>query len=158
MPNERYFAYADWVLREASKNGIYILLAPIYLGYKGTDEGWIEELLALSPEKCLEYGRYLGQRYKDFSNIIWVMGGDRNPESALERVDLIALGIKVHDPKHLFTAHCAPENSAFDQYDGGGWPSLNTVYTYQLIHPLLYAAYLRDPVEPFILIETSYEG
>ncbi len=157
-PNERYFAYADWVLEEAAKNGIYVLLAPIYLGYKGTDEGWINELLALSPGKCLEYGRYLGRRYKNFDNIIWVMGGDRNPESALERVDLIALGIKEHDHKHLFTAHCAPENSAFSQYSGGGWLSFNTVYTYELIHPRLYRAYDRDPAEPFILIESSYEG
>lgn len=157
-PNDRYFAHADWMVQEASKNGIYVLLAPIYLGYKGTGEGWMEELMALSPEKCLEYGRYLGRRYKDFGNVIWVMGGDRNPESALERVDLIALGIKEHDPKHLFTAHCAPDNDAADQYGGGGWLSFNTVYTYQLVHPRLYGAYRRNPAQPFILIESSYEG
>jgi Protein of unknown function (DUF4038)/Putative collagen-binding domain of a collagenase len=157
-PNERYFAYADWILQGTSKNGIYVLLAPIYLGYKGTDEGWMEELMALSPGKCLEYGRYLGRRYRDFDNIIWVMGGDRDPESALERVDLIALGIKENDPRHLFTAHCAPENSAADQYGGGGWLSFNTVYTYELVHARLYGAYYRNPAEPFILIESSYEG
>lgn len=157
-PNERYFEHADWILREASKNGIYILLAPIYLGYKGTDEGWIDELMALSLAKCLEYGRFLGRRYKDFENVIWVMGGDRNPESALERIDLISLGIKQYDSRHLFTAHCAPENDAAEQYGGGGWLSFNTVYTYELIHPRLYGAYNRKPAEPFILIESSYEG
>ena len=157
-PNERYFAQADWIVQEASKNDIQVLLAPIYLGYKGTDEGWVEELLALSPQKCIEYGRYLGRRYKDFDNIIWVMGGDRNPETALERIDLIALGIREHDARHLFTAHCAPENDAAEQYGGGGWLSFNTVYTYQLVHPRLYGAYRRNPAEPFILIESSYEG
>ena len=157
-PNERYFAHADWVIHEAGRNGIYALLAPIYLGYKGTDEGWSKELMALSREKCLEYGRYLGRRYKDFDNIIWVMGGDRNPDAALERVDLIALGIKEQGRNHLFTAHCAPENDAADQYGRSGWLSFNTVYTYQLIHPRLYSAYRRNPAEPFILIESSYEG
>ncbi|HXH50218.1 MAG TPA: glycoside hydrolase family 140 protein [Terriglobia bacterium] len=157
-PNERYFAHADWILREASENGIYVLLAPIYLGYKGTDEGWMEELMALSLEKCLEYGRYLGRRYSDFDNIIWVMGGDRNPESALERVDLIAMGVKEHDSRHLFTAHCAPENDAAERYGEGGWLNFNTVYTYELVHPRLYEAYHRNPAEPFILIESSYEG
>jgi hypothetical protein len=157
-PNERYFAHADWTIQEAGKNGIQVLLAPIYLGYKGTDEGWIEQLMALSPERCLEYGRYLGRRYGDFDNIVWVMGGDRNPETALERMDLIALGIKEHDPRHLFTAHCAPENDAVERYGGGGWLNFNTVYTYQLIHPRLYGAYRRNPAEPFILIESSYEG
>jgi hypothetical protein len=112
----------------------------------------------LSPGKCLDYGRYLGRHYKDFDNIVWVMGGDRNPEAALDRVDLIAQGIKEHDPKQLFTAHCAPENDAADQYGKEAWLSFNTVYTYQLIHPRLYRAYRRTPPEPFILIESSYEG
>jgi len=26
----------------------------------------------------------LGKRYKDFDNIIWVMGGDRNPKDVIE--------------------------------------------------------------------------
>jgi hypothetical protein len=43
------------VIREAAKYGIQVLLVPIYLGYKGTDEGWIKETLANGPEKCLEY-------------------------------------------------------------------------------------------------------
>lgn len=157
-PNERYFEHADWILQEASKHGIYVLLAPIYLGYKGTNEGWTEELMALSPAKCLEYGRFLGRRYKGFDNIVWVMGGDRNPEAALERIDLIALGIREHDTTHLFTGHCAPEVDAAEQYGGGGWLNFNTVYTYELIHPRLYGAYNRKPAEPFILIESTYEG
>ncbi len=50
------FACADWVIKKAGEYGIQVLLAPIYLGYKGTDEGWYEETLANSPQKCLEYG------------------------------------------------------------------------------------------------------
>jgi Protein of unknown function (DUF4038)/Putative collagen-binding domain of a collagenase len=157
-PNEKYFAYADWVIRRARDYGMQVLLAPIYLGYRGTDEGWIEELLKLDPEKCLEYGRFLGKRYKDFDNIIWVMGGDRNPESALERVDLIALGIREFDRRHLFTAHCHPENSAVDQYSGGGWLDLNSTYTYEIVHAKLLADFNRPYVMPFFLIESSYEG
>jgi len=157
-PNEKYFAHADWVIRKAGDYGIQVLLTPIYLGYIGTDEGWIEELLKLPPEKCLAYGRYLGHRYKDFDNIIWVMGGDRNPETALERVDLIALGIRESDHRHLFTAHCHPENSAVDRYGQGGWLDINTTYTYDIVHRKLLGDYNRQPVWPFFLIETSYEG
>ena len=157
-PNEKYFAHADWVIRKAGEFGMQVLLAPIYLGYVGTDEGWIEEILKLEPEKCLAYGRYLGRRYQDFDNIIWVMGGDRNPESALEKVDLIALGIREFDHRHLFTAHCHPENSAVDRYGGGGWLDFNTTYTYEIVHRKLLADYNRNPAWPFILIESSYEG
>lgn len=157
-PNEKYFAYADWVIQRANHYGIQVLLAPIYLGYKGTDEGWIEEILKLDPEKCLEYGRFLGRRYKDFDNIIWLMGGDRNPENALERVNLIAFGIREFDKRHLFTAHCHPENSAVDQYAGGHWLDINSTYTYEIVHGKLLGDFNRTPVMPFFLIESSYEG
>jgi hypothetical protein len=157
-PNEKYFAHADWVIRKAAENGMVVLLYPIYLGYKGTDEGWINEALANGPAKCLEYGRYLGKRYKDFDNIVWMMGGDRNPGTALEDVDMIALGIKEYDHRHVFSAHCEPEHTAVDDYSGGGWLNFNTTYTYDIVHRKLLSNYNLTPIMPFVLIESSYEG
>ncbi len=157
-PNEKYFAYADWVIRKAAENGIQVLLYPIYLGYKGTDEGWVKEALANGPEKCLDYGRYLGKRYKDFDNIMWMMGADLDPGPALEDVDMIALGIKEYDHRHLFSAECDPEHSAVDYYSGGGWLDFNATYTYEIVHKKLLQDYNRKPAMPFILIESSYEG
>jgi len=157
-PNEKYFEYADWVIRKAGEYGIQVLLAPIYLGYQGTDEGWIEETLRNGPAKCLNYGLYVGKRYKDFDNIIWLMGGDRNPESALEDVDMVALGIKENDHRHLMTAHCNAENTAMDQYAGGRWVDLNTTYTYRLVHDSLVTNYNFKPPLPNFLVETTYEG
>jgi len=157
-PNEKYFAHADWVIRKAAENGIYVLLYPIFLGAKGTDEGWVEEALANGPEKCLDYGRYLGKRYKDFDNIIWLMGGDRHPGPALEDVDMVALGIKEYDQRHVFSAHCDPEHSAVDDFSGGRWLDFNTTYTYEIVHAKLLQDYKRTPAMPFILIESSYEG
>src|SRR5215472_2135518 len=129
-PNDRYFDHADWVIRKAAEKGIQVFLAPIYLGYIGTDEGWIEEAIANGPEKCRAWGRYVGKRYRDFDNLVWIIGGDRNPESAREDVDAVALGIKEFDTRHLFTAHCHPENSALDQYKNDGWLNVNDTYTY----------------------------
>lgn len=157
-PNEKYFAHADWVIRKAAENGITVLLYPIYLGYKGTDEGWVEEALANGPAKCIEYGRYLGKRYKDFDNIVWMMGGDRHPGTALEDVDMIALGIREYDHRHIFSAHCEPEHSAVDDYSGGGWLNFNTTYTYEIVHSKLLQDFNRTPGMPFILVESSYEG
>jgi len=157
-PNEEYFSHVDWVIEKAAEYGIQVLLAPIYLGYEGTDDGWFEEVLAAGPDRCLEYGRYVGNRYKNFDNIIWLMGGDRNPGPALEHVDMIALGIKKYDKRHLFTAHCHPETSAMDQYSGGGWLDFNTTYTYAIVHRKLLYDYNRTPTVPFILIESTYEG
>ncbi|MGC2399612.1 MAG: glycoside hydrolase family 140 protein [Acidobacteriaceae bacterium] len=157
-PNEKYFEHADWVIRKAAEKGIEVFLAPIYLGYIGTNEGWVKEALAQGPEKCRNWGRYVGKRYRDFDNIVWVMGGDRNPETAREDVDAVAEGIKEFDTRHLFTAHAHPENSAMDQYKNDGWLDVNSTYTYSIVHRKLLVDYNRTPTMPFVLIETSYEG
>jgi len=118
----------------------------------------VEEALANGPEKCLDYGRYLGERYKDFGNIIWMMGADRDPGPALEDTDMIALGVKEYDCRHVFSAECDPEHSAVDYFSGGRWLDFNTTYTYGIVHTKLLQDYNRTPVVPFVLIESSYEG
>src|SRR6476660_2324729 len=67
-PNEAYFTYADWVLRRCAEEGFAVLLAPCYLGYPGTSEGWYNEVLANGTNQCVAYGQYIGQRYHGFSN------------------------------------------------------------------------------------------
>ena len=157
-PNEKYFEHADWVLRKAAEKGIEVFLAPIYLGYIGTDEGWLDEALANGPGKSRNWGRYVGKRYAAFDNIVWLIGGDHNPDTAREDVDAIVEGIKEFDSRHIFTAHCHPENSAIDQYKQEGWLDLNTTYTYNIVHGMLLRDYRREPAMPFVLIESIYEG
>jgi Protein of unknown function (DUF4038)/Putative collagen-binding domain of a collagenase len=157
VQNEKYFEHADWVIRKAAENGIVVLLAPVYLGYPGTDEGFIDEVTANGPEKLLQYGQFLGQRYKDFDNIIWVMGGDRDPGPARENVDMVAFGIRQYDKRHLFSAHCHSDSAPPEQYPGP-WLEINTTYAYQIVHLRLLEDYNRTPVMPFFLIESIYEG
>ncbi len=157
VPNEKYFAHADWVIRKAAENGLTVLLAPIYLGYVGKDEGFYDETMANGPEKCLAYGRFLGKRYKDFDNILWVLGGDRDPGAAREDVDMVAYGIRESDRRHLMTAHCATESSPIEQYPGS-WLQVSSSYAYQIVHLRLGWDYDRAPVKPIFLIESIYEG
>jgi hypothetical protein len=157
VPNEKYFAHADWVIRKAAENGLVVLLTPVYLGYPGLDEGFYDEVMANGPEKCLAYGRFLGQRYKDFDNIIWVMGGDRDPGPARESVDMVAYGIRESDRRHLMTAHCHLDSPPVEQYPGS-WLQIGTSYSYQLVHRCLIGDYERKPTMPLFLIESIYEG
>ena len=157
QPNEKYFAHADWVIRKAAENGITVLLAPAYLGYTGTDEGFIDEVMATGPERLLQYGQFLGRRYRDFDNIVWVMGGDRDPGPARENIDMIALGIRQFDKRHLFTAHCHSDSAVPEQYPGP-WLQINNAYAYQIIQTRLLQEYNRKPVMPYFMIESIYEG
>jgi hypothetical protein len=159
-PNRKYFEHVDWVVNKALENGIQLLIAPMYLGYPGTDEGWFKEILAASLGECLEYGQYLGKRYNRFDNILWSIGADRNPThpGLLERMDMIALGIKEHDKRHLMTAQGEPESSSIDEFSRGGWVDFNAVYSYSIVHQKLLSEYNRKPVKPVFLVESSYEG
>src|SRR5579875_2355706 len=87
-PNEAYFAYADRVIAMAAQRVIQVLLTPLYLGYDspGNNEGWIGETLQNGVDACRAYGRYVGRRYAGYDNLIWVIGGDRNPGAATAHV------------------------------------------------------------------------
>jgi hypothetical protein len=162
-PNDAYFDYAAWVIERAASYGMVIFLAPMYLGYKHplNDDGWYQEARLSGPEKCYRYGRYLGKRFAGFNNIIWMMGGDRNPDGVVEEHNSLLMGIKENDKHSLFTAHPHPEEPTPERYGGtnwGGWLDVNVTYTYGIVHRRLLADYTRRPVLPFVLIESSYEG
>ncbi len=157
-PNEAYFSHAEWVIRKAGEYGIQTFLAPAYLGYVNTDEGWIVEALANGVEGCRQWGRYVGQRFGGLDNIIWLIGADREPGEALDHLDAIVAGIKESDCRHLFTAGTAPERSPAIDFGRGGWLDLNLTYTYEIVHRRLLADYSRQPVLPFLLFESTYEG
>ena len=160
-PNEAYFANVDWVINRAAQKGIQVLLAPAYLGYGGAgmSEGWYNIIASNGTDKCRLYGEYLGNRYKDFPNIIWLMGGDALPGTDAPEIDSIVAGIQEYDTNHLITAHCSRTYSAFSQYGSEAWLGLNTSY---VLPPDVWGPsvteYERSPAMPVFLIEDYYEN
>ncbi len=82
-PNPDYFDFAYKVVKKANDHGIVVWLFPAYLGYGGKDEGWFQEMKAGGREKLRTYGRFVGKRFKDLPNIVWVMGGDFTPKKEM---------------------------------------------------------------------------
>jgi hypothetical protein len=154
-PNEAYFSHADWVLRRAAEKGFLVLLTPSYAGCCG--DGWYAEMLANGPRQLRQYGKYLGQRYRDFTNILWVHSGDSDvPEKEL--VIAIVQGIRRFDRRALHTAHGQPDTVVLDFWQDQRWLQVNNVYTYGPVHAPALAAYERPERKPFILIESAYEN
>jgi len=110
-PNERYFSYVDSLIRLAATKGIFIGLLPTW-GDKIDNSTWGLGPVVFNPENAAVYGKFLGNRYKSFPNIIWINGGDRpGGKNAAGNGDNFpvwdALGksIKSTDPNHLMTYH-----------------------------------------------------
>jgi hypothetical protein len=156
-PNEAYFAHADVVLQRAAAGGFLVLLAPCYAGISGGEEGWYREMVAAGPEKLRRYGEYLGRRYRDFKNIVWVNAGDYDPpDKSLVRA--VAEGIKSEDPEALQTAQGSPESSTLDYWGPEAWVQLNAVYTYAPVYLGMRDQRARFGKVPYFLIESAYEN
>jgi len=159
--NEAYFAHADQVIDLAASQGITVLLTPAYLGYSGGNEGWFQEMSALSAAKCRNYGDFVGQRYAAKRNIIWVWGGDYTPPSGSQGetcMKAIRDGIMAAAPGALASAHWSPESTSRDETAFTSSINLVGIYTYQFILDSCRDARRTTPSKPTYLIETCYEG
>jgi hypothetical protein len=158
-PNERYFAHADSVIESAYARNIAVLLAPLYLGYDCKDEGWCAEVKEASPDDLYSWGQYLGRRYEEFNNIIWLIGGDTDPSPVKDKVEAMVKGIREYDTNHLFSAHNQPESMAVTPWQGSSWLTINNVYSYDsLIYKRFRKAYELKPAMPYFQIESAYEN
>lgn len=155
--NHRYFDHAVSVLESARRRGFLVLLAPAYAGFSGGDEGWYEEMVASGEESLREYGRFLGSRFRGFSNIIWVHGGDFNPpKKSLSQA--VADGIREIWPTSLHTVHNGPETTGLGYWSDQEIPiTFDTLYTYQPVAERA-AALALNKEKPFLLIESRYEN
>lgn len=79
-PNEQYFKYLDWIIDEAERNEMYVLLLPVW-GQLVVGEDWggntYEKIV--TAENAYQYGEWIGHRYAECKNILWCLGGDRQP-------------------------------------------------------------------------------
>lgn len=79
-PNEKYFEYLDWILDRAQAYGFYVLLLPVW-GQLIVGCNWMGQTFdkTVTEENAYRYGQWIGHRYKDRNNILWCLGGDRQP-------------------------------------------------------------------------------
>jgi hypothetical protein len=158
-PNAEYFDYAHRAIEAAHGRGIAVWLCPAYLGWDGGDEGFFKEIDAAGQEALRRYGQFVGGRFRDLPNIVWMLGGDYAfPPSHRWLGDVLAAGLRDGGARQLMTAH-GGQTAAVETFGDRDWVAIDTVYSYlgDLRAPLR-AARARRPRRPFVLIESTYEG
>jgi hypothetical protein len=158
-PNPAYFDFAHRAVAEAERRGISVWLCPAYLGWGGGDEGFFREIKGAGRDALRAYGRFVGGRFKDLPNVVWMMGGDYAlPPSERWAGDALAAGLREGGARQLMTAH-GGQTAAVETFGDRDWIAVDTVYSYLAdLRAPLRAAFLRRPIRPFVLIETTYEG
>ncbi|MFT4023828.1 MAG: glycoside hydrolase family 140 protein [Flavihumibacter sp.] len=76
-PSQRYFQLVDTVVRLCANRDMYLCLLPTW-GDKVTPN-WGTGPVMFNTVTAYAYGKWLGNRYKDAENVIWMLGGDRPP-------------------------------------------------------------------------------
>jgi hypothetical protein len=155
--DHQYFNHVARVLESARSRGFLVLLAPAYVGFSGGSEGWYQEMETSGEERLRAYGRFLGGRFKELNNIVWVHGGDSNPpKKSLSRA--VADGIRDVWPDSLHTVHNNAETSGLGYWNDQEIPiTIDTLYTYQPVAEKA-AALALNKEKPFLLIESRYEN
>jgi hypothetical protein len=161
-PDETYFAHVDWVIRKAGEKGIFIGLLPTW-GDK-VDKRWGVGPVIFNRENAYKYGQWIGNRYKDFQNIIWINGGDRDGGGDNTPVwNAIGEGIKSVDKNHLMTYHPWGERSSSEWFHSSSWLDFNMCQTghgqrsYAIYKRIIVRDYSLTPVKPCFDGEPRYE-
>lgn len=176
-PNESFFAHVDRVVTEAARQGLILAMTPAWSGC--CSEGWAGEtkdkrpapLNTNGPEKARSLGKWIGKRYAKFDNVMWIMGGDNDPDNARESIRQLALGIKEAAPTQLMTYHASSSHSSTDVWPvDEPWLDVSMVYTYFRgfnkawnknqpdVYEVSHAEWAKSPPRPFFLGESTYEG
>ena len=168
QPNAAYFNYIDTILDLAAKNNIYIALLPTW-GDKLYKNKWGKGPEIFNESNAYAYGKWIGARYKNHTNIIWVIGGDRSPRDNSSDVAIwreMAKGINDglgSGNEGLMTFHPQPDgtSSSSQWFQEDKWLDVNMLQTGHCrdtpVWELVSDDYNKHPIKPVVNGENIYE-
>lgn len=162
-PNEKYFQHVDYIIDKAAEYNLVIGLLPTW-GDKVWKSNWGKGPEVFTSTNAKVYGKWLAERYKNRKNIIWVLGGDRNPRNDGD-VNIwrsMAAGIKETLPNAMITFHPQPnEKGSAEWFHKDEWLSFNMFQNGHCrntpVYDKIQTAYDIQPAKPVIDGEPLYE-
>lgn len=153
-PNEAYFEHVEHLLRVALAHGLVLNMLPNW-GYH------VSDLRLINEENAHTYGLWLGERFKQYPNVIWALGGDRNPSGDEHIYRAMARGIRAgQSGNQLMTFHPPGAQSSARYFHNDDWLDFNLIQTWGELHrvyPTVISDVARTPNKPVIMDEGAYE-
>ncbi len=161
-PNEDYFRHVDFIVEKAESLGMMIGMLPTWGDKWNRKWGVGPEIF--TQDNAEVYGHFLGRRYRD-RPIIWLLGGDRNPESEehLAITRAMARGLeRGHGGRQLMTFHPSGWATSSRWFHNDPWLDFNMFQSgHSVPHARNYEFTLRDyaltPAKPTLDGEPRYE-
>ncbi|MGD0577627.1 MAG: DUF4038 domain-containing protein, partial [Bryobacteraceae bacterium] len=123
-PNEAYFRHVDDVVDLARAKDLFIGMLPTW-GDKVV-KMWGQGPVIFNPTNARAYGLFLGRRYRDRPNIIWILGGDRPADGFVPVWREMAAGLREGDGgRHLITYHPSGDSSSSKWLHNEPWLDFN---------------------------------
>ncbi|UIJ45215.1 glycoside hydrolase family 140 protein [Sphingomonas cannabina] len=157
-----YWDHLDWAVDRAAAHGIYLALVPSW--------GSLADAGKLTPETAAAYGRFLGERYRDKPNIVWLNGGDTPGDKNTATWQALGTAIKAVDRRHLMTFHPFGRTDSSWTFHQAAWLDFNMFQSghrsYAQEEPgarsednwrFVAEDWARTPTKPTIDGEPSYE-
>lgn len=169
-PGNDYWDFVDEVLDLAAANGLYVGFLPTWGKYVTSSafDGKVDGIFNIANAET--YGRFLGERWRARSNLIWILGGDKAP-STPEAVAIwramargIAIGVAGREDYDavLMTYHTSGPGHVSDYLHDEPWLDFTSA---QSSHGDLVESWRfiekhwnRPPIKPVIDLESSYPG
>jgi hypothetical protein len=161
--NNDYWDHVDYIVKKAGSLGLYIGFLPTWGDKWNRGRGAGPEIF--NAQNAEVYGEWLGRRYKDASNIIWILGGDRSLETDTHKevIRAMARGIRKGDGgAHLQTLHPRGGEGSSAHFHNDGWLDFNMrqnghVAEFNPRYENTRADYDRTPIKPVLDGEPIYE-
>jgi hypothetical protein len=165
-PNEKYFESVDFAVTRANEYGLYMAVLPVWGTYVKQDT-WKNEIYNTRPiftkESAYRYGLFLGKRYANHTNVLWVLGGDRSPAGVEDVWEAMAKGLREGDGgRHLITYHPGGQTSSTQYLADKTWLDFNMLqvghYRFDgMDAQAVQHDYELKPTKPIVNGETTYE-
>jgi hypothetical protein len=152
--NLPYFEKVADLVGRAAQRGLIVFLAPVWAGYDSS-QGFYDAMVQSGETKLRDYGAAVANLFKDFDNLVWIIGGDMRPPIPTPLFDALSEGIRSVDDRHLLTSHW---NFAPGDNPSGDWEDIVSCYDWAsgAQYPQIRGEYAENDA-PVILLESLYE-
>jgi hypothetical protein len=155
QPNPRYFDYVERLFRFAGELGLTLAILPTWGNI-------VTDLHLVTIENAKVYGVWLGQRFKNCPNLVWINAGDCLPHGFEDVFDALGEGLREGDQgAHLITFHPCSLHSSALYFNGRSWLDFHMIQVWtdwDKVYESIVTDSLTPPRRPVVLGEGAYEN